>query len=166
MKLQRRQFVMHGAALLLGGLGAARAVMADAAAATAGLASSRVIYLTPLRSDGTESSCQSEIWYVLHNGEIFVSTRMDAWRTQAIKKGLTKTRIWVGDFGVWTSAKEKYRAAPSLMLNGKLETDPALRAQVLEVFGKKYADEWVKWGPRFRDGLADGSRSLLRYQIM
>ena len=36
--------------------------------------------------------------------------------------------------------------------------------RALEAFGAKYADEWGSWGPRFRDGLADGSRVLLRYR--
>ena len=34
----------------------------------------------------------------------------------------------------------------------------------LAAFGAKYPDEWDKWEPRFRKGLADGSRVLIRYR--
>ena len=44
--------------------------------------------------------------------------------------------------------------------------DPALVEVVLQRLGKKYADEWATWGPRFRNGLASGQRVMLRYRHM
>jgi hypothetical protein len=159
----RRQFLVGGAALALSGAGMARWASAATAAT---LDSSQLIYLTPLLADGRESTCHSEIWFVHHKSEVYVCTRSDAWRTKALQRGLTRARIWIGEFGGWTQSKDAFRAAPTLVLEGRLETEPTVRAEVLEVFGKKYAAEWDKWGPRFHDELADGSRALLRYSVV
>ena len=40
------------------------------------------------------------------------------------------------------------------------EDDSVIEA-ALAAFGEKYPDEWDKWEPRFRKGLADGSRVLV-----
>lgn len=159
----RRQFIV-GAALLLAGPAAMRLAGA-APAAAAGLDKSQLIYLTPLLADGSESKCHAEIWFVHYKEEIYVCTPANAWRTMAIKRGLKRARIWVGEFGAWTDAKDAFRAAPTFIIEGQIEATPAMQAEVLEVFGTKYAAEWGKWGPRFRDGLADGSRALLRYRV-
>lgn len=164
MILNRRQFILGGTALLLTGM-RARPAIAAAPAALAALDNSKLIYLTPLLADGRESACHAEIWFVHHKEEIYVCTRSTAWRTMALKRGLNRARIWIGEFGAWTKAKDAFRAAPTLVLEGRLETEPAMLAEVLDVFGQKYAAEWDKWGPRFRDELADGSRALLRYRV-
>ncbi|MSR14068.1 MAG: hypothetical protein EXR86_05760 [Gammaproteobacteria bacterium] len=162
MNLNRRQFI--GVALLFAGSGAARWVSAAGPAVTA-LDNSKLIYLSPLLADGRESTCHAEIWFVQYQAEVYVCTSSTAWRTLALKRGLTRARIWIGEFGAWTQAKDAFRAAPTLLLEGQVETAPAVHAEVLEVFGKKYAAEWAKWGPQFRDELADGSRALLRYRV-
>ncbi|MGD9602422.1 MAG: hypothetical protein AB7O21_06450 [Gammaproteobacteria bacterium] len=166
MTLNRRQLLVHGAALLLGAPALTRAAGAADTAVRTALDTSPLIYLTPLQKDGRESSCQAEVWFVPHEGDVYVSTATGAWRAVAVTRGLTRARIWVGDFGVWKRAKEAYRAAPTTLVEGRLETDAARQAQVLERFGGKYVAEWDKWGPRFRDGLADGSRVLLRYSLV
>jgi len=166
MTLNRRQLLIHGAALLLGAPALARAAGGGNPAVLAALEKSPLIYLTPLRKDGAESSCQAEVWFVPHEGDVYVSTATGAWRAVAVTRGLARARIWIGEFGVWKRAKEAYRAAPTAVVEGSLETDAAVQARVLELFGRKYAAEWDKWGPRFRDGLADGSRVLLRYRMV
>ena len=92
-------------------------------------------------------------------------TQADAWRVEAIKKGLVRAKVWVGEFGQWRRAKGKYKSAPYLELEGELENNPLVHEELLPYFGAKYAAEWDRWGPRFRKGLANGSRSLLRYKI-
>ena len=131
------------------------------------LSTSRLIYLTPIKSDGGESECKGEVWF-LYDGDsnVYVVTQYDAWRANAIRQGLTSARSWVGEFGVWTRAGNSYRAAPELMLEGALEEDPEAHTKVLQVMGTKYTDEWGVWGPRFRDGLRDKSRVMLRYQVV
>ena len=129
------------------------------------LSKARLIYLTPLKTDGSESKCHGEVWFAFDGTEIYVNTQMDAWRANAIRKGLTSSRIWVGEYGVWTSSDGAYKNAPSLEVSGKLETDAAEWDRVLPLFGAKYTKEWSSWGPRFKNGLEDGSRVLLRYSI-
>ncbi len=127
------------------------------------LTTSRLIYLTPIKSDGEESKCKAEIWFGFHNDEIYVVTPTTAWRSEAIRKKLTSTRIWVGDFGNWRRANEKFREAPELMATGSIVEDEEVHTKVLEVMGEKYTDEWGRWGPQFKSALEDGTRVMIKY---
>ncbi len=131
------------------------------------LSTSRLIYLTPIKSDGEESECKGEIWFIYDGDDhVYVVTQFDAWRANAIRQGLTSARIWVGEFGLWRNAGDSYRSAPELMLEGAIEDDPDAQDKVLTTMGGKYTDEWGVWGPRFREGLNDDSRVMLRYKIV
>lgn len=130
----------------------------------AAMAESPLIYLTPLQSSGAESRCQAEIWFALHDGAMYVVTGSDAWRSEAIRRGLTRARVWVGDVGNWSRAGGRYRELPVIDATASIELDAARREPVLAAMGVKYADEWPTWGPRFRNGIADGSRVMLKYQ--
>ena len=137
---------------------------ASGEARDAALRSSQLVYLTPIKSDGEESRCKAEIWFAHHDGAVFVVTPAEAWRAQAIGRGLTRARLWVGEFGVWTRADDAFRAAPEFMATGSIEGDAEIRAKVLAAMGEKYAGAgWGNWGPRFEQGLADGKRVMLRY---
>lgn len=125
--------------------------------------SSELIYITPIRSDGRESRCQAEVWFLREGDGLFVVTAADAWRARAIQAGLNQARIWVGDVGVW-SRNEEYRDLPAVMGRGALVPDRAIHTSILAKFGEKYPAEWGTWGPRFANGLADGSRVMIRYQ--
>ena len=125
---------------------------------------SPLIYLTPIQSNGAESRCQAEIWFASLGGAMYVVTATDAWRAEAVRQGLTKARIWVGDVGTWRRAGGSYKALPMVGAAASIETDAAVQGQVLEVMGGKYSAGWDTWGPRFRNGLADGSRVMLKYQ--
>ncbi|MGR8919015.1 MAG: hypothetical protein ACU85V_05300 [Gammaproteobacteria bacterium] len=165
MSVNRRTFLGAGSALLLTGMIGPRSVTAAAPTAVAALDKSPLIYLSPLTSKGSHSSCQAEVWFVHHESEVFVVTQAKAWRAEAVRRGLTRAGVWIGDFGVWKSADGRYKSAPYLKVDGRLEADAAVHQTLLPEFGQKYADEWGSWGPRFRDGLADGSRVMLRYRI-
>lgn len=123
-----------------------------------------VFYLTPLKADGSESTCQAEIWFVADDADAFVVTAADAWRARAVRQGLDRARIWVGDVGVWTRSDGAYRELPAFEARAALVDDPAEHARVLDLMGDKFSLEWLIWGPRFRNGLADGSRVMLRYR--
>lgn len=161
----RRHFLkLAGGALpLLGFPGLVRAVDGPANISTA-LRESDLIYLTPIRSDGLESKCQAEVWFVADGTDMFVVTATDAWRTRAARMGLTKARVWVGDLGVWTGTDGKYRDLPSVETEASVIADKQEQERVLELFGDKYTMEWLVWGRRFRNGLEDGSRTMLRYR--
>ncbi len=158
--LSRRRYLTFTAA--------AAAVAATPLLRAAGLPAaaddSDLIYLTPLRPDGSESRCQAEVWFVRDSNDLIVVTAADAWRARAVGAGLTRTRIWVGDVGVW-DAQARYKALPEVLATARLERDADAHARLLDVFGDKYSLEWMVWGPRFRKGLADGSRVMLRYQL-
>lgn len=165
MAINRRQILGGAAALLTAGVSGIRPVTAATSPAVAFLDKSNLIYLSPLQSDGSESACHGEVWFVHHGGEVYVVTRSDAWRAEAVRRGLRQAACWIGEFGVWTRAKNRYRSAPYLVLEGRFEEDAAAHAAILDIYGSKYADEWGSWGPRFREGLAQGSRVMLRYTV-
>ncbi len=152
--MKRRNLLQLGGAAVIAGLVPWRAQAEQ---------ESHLIYLSPLKSNGALSSCQAEVWYVQSESDMYVVTASSAWRAEAVKRGLSRTHIWVGDVGMWKSSDGAYLKLPSLNAEGSLVDDPAAHARVLERFGTKYASEWGTWGPRFKNGLADGSRVMLRY---
>jgi hypothetical protein len=135
-----------------------------AEASRAALATSDLVYLTPIKSNGEESFCHAEIWFAFDETDLFLCTSSEAWRARALAKGLNSVRLWVGEFGLWTKSEGKFRGAPELMARGTLVSDPAGIEHGLELLGAKYRVQWAVWGPRFRNGIADGSRVMLRYR--
>ena len=130
------------------------------------LNTSRLVYLTPIKSDGEESRCKAEIWFAHDAGHVYVVTPPDAWRAEAVGRGLVRARLWVGDFGVWTRSDGAFREAPEYMATASIETDAGVHARILESMGSKYAASgWSNWGPRFQQGLVDGSRVMIRYAL-
>ena len=164
----RRSTLIAGLALPLAlalAPGAGQRAVAAPATAAGSLGSTDLIYLSPLLRDGRESRCQAEVWFVHEGRRIWVVTARDAWRTRAIAKGLVRARIWVGDVGLWKDAKGRHRTLPNAYANATRITAATAFEPVLERFGSKYRGEWLLWGPRFRNGLADGSRVLLQYDL-
>ena len=125
---------------------------------------SDLIYLSPLRSDGSLSRCQAEVWFARVDDALYVVTASDAWRARAVAQGLDRATVWVGDVGVWDRNPE-YVDLPSVTMRATLVDDAATQEQLLDIFGSKYRLEWVVWGRRWRNGLADGSRVMLRYDL-
>ncbi len=161
--ISRRTILKFSGATLA--LGATRShtatVMTDATQQA--LQKSDVIYITPLKKSGAESTCHAEVWFAMDDGDVCVVTSAKAWRARAISLGLTHARMWVGEFGTWKRAAQAYRKAPELLAAGALVRDAATQVRVLAAFGAKYNVEWLVWGPRFQKGLKDGSRVMLRY---
>ena len=163
-----RRSLLRGAALAVGVLafpGVARRAAAYelSNAAKNALDTSPLVYISPLTSDGSESSCHAEVWYVADDEDVLVVTASNRWRAEAVGKGLDRARLWVGDHGVWKRSGGKFKSSPSFLANASIEKNPKAQEKALASFGAKYPDGWDKWGPRFRDGLADESRVLIRY---
>ena len=133
-------------------------------ASRAALVESDLVYLTPIKSNGEESSCHAEVWFAFDGTDLFLCTSSQAWRARALADGLNSARLWVGEFGTWTSSAGKFREGPELMATGAVESDPAGIEHALDLLGAKYRVQWANWGPRFRKGIADGSRVMLRYR--
>ena len=160
--MQTRRNYLKATVAMTAGLLAPRA-LSDSSKLPAQARTSDLIYLTPIQTNGRESNCQAEVWVVTERDDLYVITATDAWRSRAVRRGLKQTRIWVGDVGVWNDSAS-YKALPEVMASASLVADEHTHAQVLEIFGDKYPVQWLVWGPRFRKGLADGSRVLLRYE--
>jgi len=165
MKHQHR---INRRTLLAAAVAAPLAGVVGHARAAPGLAdhlhASDLIYLTAIRSDGAESACQAEVWFVYDDSEVFVVTASDAWRARAVRQGLTDARIWVGNLGQWKRTAGRYRDLPHFMATGSVVGNDDTTEHALSLFGEKYRGEWLLWGPRFRGGLDDGSRVMLRYR--
>jgi hypothetical protein len=164
-----RRALLGGAAALTVGLvlpwraRAEAAATGGARAALEAAKTSALIYVSPLKRDGSESRCHGEVWFVEDGDALLVVTDPERWRASAIAKGLDRARIWVGDFGVWKDSKGRFRSAPGFDARAVVDGDRGVHARALAAFGRKYPDEWDKWGPRFEKGLASGERVLIRY---
>lgn len=128
------------------------------------LKTSNLVYLTPIRSDGHPSRCRAEVWFVQDGGDIIVVSQRHSWRAEAILKGLVYTKMWVGDLGVWTRTKGRYKELPVVEAEGRMEADASVQERVLQAYKEKYSTSWLFWGRRFRNGLKEGSRVMLRYR--
>lgn len=164
----RRRVLVGAAVGAAGWLVPRRFARADASfslpdATRAALAASPLVYVSPLRSDGGESACHGEVWYFVDAGSVVIFTATDRWKARAVRRGLDRARLWVGDFGPVGRAQDRFRRAPSFLARAAIETDRAVFERLMERYAKRYADEWGKWGPRFRKGWDDGSRVMIRY---
>ena len=131
------------------------------------LEASPFVYLSPLRSNGRESTCHAEVWYAWLDGTVVMIVSRDRWKASAIRRGLTSARVWVGDYGRWKrvlGSDETFREGPSFDAKGSLSEDPALLEELIAAYQKKYPNEIEKWAPRFRNGLNEGSSVLIRYE--
>ncbi len=166
--LARREFLgaCAGAALwpLLGGPHRARA--ADALP-TALLESSPFVYISPLRKDGSESTCHGEVWYGWLDGAVLINTAPTTWKSRALATGRDRARIWVGDHGRvkrMIGSNEAFRSAPHF--DARVESvkgGEALLDRLLAIYDKKYPREIANWRDKMRAGYQSGERLLLRY---
>ncbi len=163
--LTRRRFLEATGAGLVLAAGAPTLFRADTGALgeahRKALAASQLVYVSPLKKDGAESTCHGEVWFVSDGDDVLVVTDATRWKATSIQKGLGRARLWIGDHGVWTKS-DAFKQSPSFDAAASFESQGHPAA--LEKFGTRYPDGWDKWGPRFKDGLADGSRVLIRYR--
>jgi hypothetical protein len=116
------------------------------------LADSTYVYIATQRKDGTFSS-PAEIWFMWHDGAVWVASPPTTWRAKRIRAGRRSARIYVGK-----------KDGPMLTATGSLVRDPATYDRLFATYAKKYPEGWPKYEARFRDGLKDGSRVLIRYE--
>lgn len=124
------------------------------------------VYVSPLKSDGAESTCHGEVWYGWLNGAVVIITSAQTWKARALSQDLSRARIWVGDHGRWKKMfgrNEAFRKAPHFDAIGTAVKDDALLDRLLALYEKKYPDEIANWRDRMRKGYQDGSRVLIRY---
>jgi len=164
--MTNRRRILEGAALGVALFVAVpmRRALADGDPLTKALDKSDVLYLTPIKSNGQESKCHAEVWFAHVNGAIYVCSEAKTWRARAVQKGLTKARVWVGEYGPWQKANGAFKKAPTVDVTASLVTAADQQAPVLDVMGDKYKMSWLRWGPEFKDGLKSGKRVLIEYR--
>ena len=149
--------------------GAARAEKSPQLSADArqALAESPYVYISPLRTDGGESSCHGEVWFGWIDGAVVVNTGSTTWKATSLQRGLDRARVWVGDFGRWKGAlgtNEKFRGGPSFDARAELVEDVGVLDRLLTQYDTKYPAEIGKWRDKMRDGFSDGSRVVIAYR--
>jgi hypothetical protein len=116
------------------------------------LADSTYVYIATERKGGGFGA-PAEIWFMWDRGAVWVASPPTTWRAKRIRAGRTDARIYVGK-----------KEGPLVVATGSFVRDPAAYDRLFATFAKKYPDGWPKYEARFRDGLKDGSRVLIRYQ--
>ena len=168
--ITRRRFT---SALAWGALGASTLAWAAAPSRAAAPASPKLldespfVYISPLKRDGSESTCHAELWYAWLDDAVVVIVASDRWKATALTRGLDRARIWVGDHGLWKTwyggRNEAFRDAPNFVGKGEAVKDAALLDRLLARYETKYPDEIADWRDAMRNGYADGTRTLIRY---
>jgi hypothetical protein len=130
--------------------GSARAADLSAEIKSA-LANSKYAYISSTRKDGKLSK-PAEIWFLYHNGAVYVGTPPTTWRARRIKAGRTQAKIAVGK-----------PDGPSFSATGAIVNEPDIYPVMFETYAKKYPDGWPKFEEKFRSGFKDGSRVLIKY---
>jgi hypothetical protein len=164
--LTRRELLALGAGAAAAFAWPLRARAALPAGAAALLERSGFVYLSPLRSDGTESRCHGEVWFGWIDGRVVLITGKTGWKARALERGLARARIWVGDHGRVgrvLGSNDAFRKAPSFEATGARSHDAALLDRLMATYRKKYPAEVETWEPRMRAGFASGERVLIAY---
>ncbi|MDJ0787579.1 MAG: hypothetical protein QNK05_12290 [Myxococcota bacterium] len=169
--IKRRDFVVGGvAAAALAGVPTlfVRQALAKDLPAKSLLDDSEFVYISPLKSDGAESTCHGEVWYGWLDESVVIVTSKDSWKARSLAKGLDTARVWVGNHGRWKGGlgtrNEAFRKAPSFDAKLERSQDESLLERLMVLYRTKYPGEIGKWEPRFRDGFASGERVMLRYR--
>ena len=115
---------------------------------------SAYVYIATQRKDGSFGAA-AEIWFMYDQGAVWMASPTTAWRVKRIRAGRPTARIAVGK-----------KDGPVLMATGSFVRDPAAYERLYIAFAKKYPEGWPKYEARFREGLKDGSRVLMRYELV
>jgi hypothetical protein len=133
------------------------------------LDTSKFVYVSPLKKDGSESACHGEVWFAWLDGCVLVNSRRGTWKVKALQAGLDRARIWVGDYGRWKgplggTPSDAFRKGPSLDAHASFETDRKWNDQLIALYDHKYGDEFSRWHEDMQTGFYSGERKLIRYR--
>ena len=115
------------------------------------LSDSKYAYISSTRKDGSLGK-PAEIWFMYRNGAVYVASPPTTWRVRRIKAGRPQVKIAVGS-----------PTGPSFTATGAIVNEPDIHPALFETYAKKYPDGWPKFEDKFRSGLKDGSRVLIKY---
>ena len=115
------------------------------------LTNSKYVYISSTRKGGTLGK-PAEIWFLYHDGAVYVGTPPTSWRVRRIKAGRPQAKIAVGK-----------PDGPSFMATGAVVNEPDIYPLMYETYAKKYPDGWTQHEEKFRSGFKNGSRVLVKY---
>lgn len=115
------------------------------------LQTSEFVYVSSTRKDGTLGR-KAEIWFTWQDGSVWLGTRPDSWRAKRIRWKRPLATIWIGR-----------PDGPSIRARGEFVPDPSRYDMLCRDYAGKYPARWPRWEASFREGLANGSRVLIRY---
>ena len=116
------------------------------------LDNSKYVYIQSTRKDGKPSKA-AEIWFMHYKGAVWVCSPVTTYRVKRIQVGQTKAKIAVGKSD-----------GPSFTAKGSLVKDAEVDKVLFETYAKKYGGDWSSYEKNFRDGLANGARTLVKYE--
>ena len=109
------------------------------------------VYISSTRKDGALGR-PAEIWFMWHEGAVYVGTRPTSWRVKRIQAGRPGAKIAVGAVD-----------GPSFAATGALVKDARIEALLLADFARKYPERWPAHAEPFRAGFKDDSRVIVKY---
>lgn len=115
------------------------------------LANSRYVYISSERKDGSFGA-PAEIWFLFHDGAVWVGTTPQSWRARRIQAGRPNAKIAVGKTD-----------GPSFSAKGTIVKDPKIEELMFTTFASKYPEGWPRHEQGFRSGFKDGNRILIKY---
>lgn len=115
------------------------------------LAESKYVYVSSQRKDGSFSP-PAEIWFMVHDGAVWVGTRKTSWRARRIRAGRSAARVHAGS-----------ASGPAFDATAAIVDDPAVWKVLFDSLAKTYPDGWSSHEKAFRDGAMNGDRVLIRY---
>lgn len=116
------------------------------------LDSSEFVYIQSSRKDGTLGK-PAEIWFMHYQGAVWVASPVTTHRVKRIQDGQTKAKVSIGKTD-----------GPSFNATGSIVKDPEINKVLFATLAKKYSEGWSSYEKTFRDGLADGTRVLIKYE--
>ncbi len=116
------------------------------------LDTSKYVYIQSTRKDGKPSKA-AEIWFMHYKGAVWVCSPVATYRVKRIQAGQTKAKIAVGKSD-----------GPSFTAKGSVVKDAEVDKVLFETYAKKYTDDWSSYEKNFRDGLTNGSRTVIKYE--
>jgi hypothetical protein len=140
------------AAVASGLLGAAPPARALAPELETALREARYVYVASERKGGSLGA-PAEIWFMHHQGAVWVASPTTTWRVRRIRAGRARAQVAIGR-----------RDGPAFAARGSIVRDPALYEVLFRALAEKYPEGWPQYESRFRSGLADGTRVLIKYQ--
>jgi len=115
------------------------------------LESAKYVYIATQRKDGSYGK-PAEIWFLYHDGAVWVGSPPTTWRVKRINHHRPNAKIAVGK-----------PDGPSFEAMGSIVKDPKVADAMFATYAKKYPDRWPGYEQKFRDGMKDGSRVLVKY---